>query len=231
MIRVLLVDDEPLALRQLESYVEKIPFLERVASCSSAEAARPFVAEADILYADIEMPDLSGMDFVRSLGDQAPLVVFTTAYSEYALEGFRVHAADYLLKPIRFQDFEASAVHLRDRILQGRPPAAEEVLTFRTEHRTVRVEASRIRYAESMSEYIRLWIDDREEPLVVLYRLRNLASELPADRFLQIHRAYLINLSRIRGISHGNVTLDNGKTLPIGDSYRPALKEYLSNKP
>lgn len=228
MIRVLLVDDEPLALRQLESYVEKIPFLERVASCSSAEAARPFVAEADILYADIEMPDLSGMDFVRSLGDQAPLVVFTTAYSGYALEGFRVHAADYLLKPIRFQDFEASAVHLRDRILQGRPPAAEEVLTFRTEHRTVRVEASRIRYAESMSEYLKIHLDGDEAPLVVLYSLKRLALQLPPDRFVRIHRSYLVNLSHVREYARGTVLLSGGPTLPVGDLYRAGLKAALA---
>ena len=107
MIRVVTIDDEPLALKQLALYIAKIPDMELVASCTSAAAARPFVGQADILFVDINMPDLTGMDFVRSL-EQAPLVVFTTAYSEYALEGFRVHAADYLLKPIGFQDFEAS---------------------------------------------------------------------------------------------------------------------------
>ena len=122
MIRVVTIDDEPLALRQLEMYIGKIPFLELVAACPSAAAARPYVERADILYVDINMPDLSGMDFVRSL-EHPPLVVFTTAYSEYALEGFKVHAADYLLKPFSFQEFEASAAHLRDRIEAARPRA------------------------------------------------------------------------------------------------------------
>ena len=227
MIRVLLVDDEPLALRQLERYVEKIPFLECVASCPSAAAARPYVAAADILYVDIEMPDFSGIDFVRSLGDQAPLVVFTTAYSEYALEGFRVHAADYLLKPIRFQDFEASASLLRDRILQGRPPV-EEVLSFRTEHRTVRVEVSRIRYVESMSEYLKIHLDGDAAPLVVLYSLKRLAEQLPRDRFLRIHRSYLVNLSQVREYARGTVLLSGGPTLPVGDLYRADLKAILA---
>ena len=115
MIRVVTIDDEPLALRQLEMYIGKIPFLELVAACPSAAAARPYVERADILYVDINMPDLSGMEFVRSL-EHPPLIIFTTAYSEYALEGFKVHAADYLLKPFSFQEFEESAVHLRERI-------------------------------------------------------------------------------------------------------------------
>ena len=128
MIRVVAIDDEPLALRQLGMYIGKIPFLELIAACSSAAAARPFVGLADILYVDINMPDLSGLDFVRSL-ENPPLVVFTTAYSEYALEGFKVHAADYLLKPFSFQEFEASALLLRDRIEAARPRPEPEALT------------------------------------------------------------------------------------------------------
>ena len=132
MIRVVTIDDEPLALRQLGMYIGKIPFLELVAACPSAAAARPFVEQADVLYVDINMPDLSGMEFVRSL-EHPPLVVFTTAYSEYALEGFKVHAADYLLKPFSFQEFEASAAHLRDRIEAARPRTAPEALTFKVD--------------------------------------------------------------------------------------------------
>ena len=232
MIRVLAIDDEPLALRQLEMYIAKVPFLKLVAPCGSAAAAKPHLESVDAVFLDINMPDISGMDFIKSL-PHPPAVVFTTAYSEYAVEGFRVNAVDYLLKPFSFNEFFASCNKLREHIemkaaLSERE--ADPILHFRVDYHTVNIDARKIVYVESMSEYIRLWIDDREEPLVVLYRLRNLASELPADRFLQIHRSYLINLSRIRGISHGNVTLDNGKTLPIGDSYRPALKEYLSNK-
>ena len=154
MIRVVTIDDEPLALRQLEIYIGKIPYLELVAACPSAAAARPYVEQADVLYVDINMPDLSGMDFVRSL-EHPPLVVFTTAYSEYALDSYKVHAADYLLKPFSFQEFEASAAHLRDRIEAARPrvEARPEILTFRADYKTVRVEPDRIRYVESMSEY------------------------------------------------------------------------------
>ena len=112
MIRVLAIDDEPLALRQLEMYIAKVPFLELVAACSSAAMAAPYVAKADALFLDINMPDLSGMDFIKSL-PHPPAVVFTTAYSEYAVEGFRVNAVDYLLKPFSFKEFETSCGKLR----------------------------------------------------------------------------------------------------------------------
>ena len=224
MIRVVAIDDEPLALRQLEMYIGKIPFLELVAACPSAAAARPYVERADILY-------VSGMDFVRSL-EHPPLVVFTTAYSEYALEGFKVHAADYLLKPFSFQEFEASAAHLRDRIEAARPRAESrpEALTFKLDYKTVRVDPARIRYVESMSEYLKIWLRDEPAPLVVLYSLKRLAEQLPEDRFLRIHRSYLVNLSDIREYSRTSVTLDGGPTLPVGDLYRPALAAVLSGK-
>lgn len=231
MIRVVAIDDEPLALRQLETYIRKIPFLRLVAACPSAAAARPFVERADILYVDINMPDLSGMDFVRSL-EHPPVIVFTTAYSEFALEGFKVHAADYLLKPFSFQEFEASALHLRDRIEAVRPQAKSgpEALTFKIDYKNVRVELPRIRYVESMSEYLKIWVRDEPAPLVVLYSLKRLAEQLPEDRFLRIHRSYLVNLSEIREYSRTSVTLDGGLTLPVGDLYRPALAAVLSGK-
>ena len=186
------------------------------------------MAAADVLYVDINMPDLSGMDFVRSL-ENPPLVVFTTAYSEYAMEGFRVHAADYLLKPFSFQEFEASALRLRDRVERVRPVISEpEALTFRMDYKTVRVDPSRIRYVESMSEYLKVWLRDEPAPLVVLYSLKRLAEQLPADRFLRIHRSYLVNLSDIREFSRTSVTLSGGPTLPVGDLYRAAVREVLS---
>ena len=231
MIRVVAIDEEPLALRQLEMYIRKIPFLRLVAACPSAAAARPFVEQADILYVDINMPDLSGMDFVRSL-EHPPFIVFTTAYSEFALEGFKVHAADYLLKPFSFQEFEASALHLRDRIEATRPQtkSGPEALTFKIDYKNVRVEISRIRYVESMSEYLKIRLRDEPAPLVVLYSLKRLAEQLPEDRFLRIHRSYLVNLSEIREYSRTSVTLDGGLTLPVGDLYRAALAAVLSRK-
>ena len=231
MIRVIAIDDEPLALRQLEMYMAKVPFLELVAACSSAAMAAPYVAKADALFLDINMPDISGMDFVRTLPDP-PLVVFTTAYSEYAVEGFRVNAVDYLLKPFSFKEFEASCEKLRKHLeMQAALEARESdpVLHFKADYRTLSIDVRKILYVESMSEYVKIFLVDAEAPVVVLYSLKNLIEQLPADRFMRIHRSYIIALGHIAEASRTSVRLDNGKTLPVGELYRPAFSAYLAS--
>ena len=238
-IRVLAVDDEPLALRQLEMYIGKVSFLELVAACRSALEARRVMDEADVdaLFLDINMPDISGMEFVRALQDP-PLIVFTTAYSEYAVEGFRVDAVDYLLKPFSLAEFIAAAGRVRQR-LEARPAAPapmdlqaqDDAVFFRADARTVRVRLSDIRYIESMSEYVKIYLDSQPDPLVVLYSLKRLVEELPADKFMRIHRSYIIALDRIREASASSVVLETpATTLPVGESYRPAFRKFLAEK-
>lgn len=231
MIRVIAIDDEPLALRQLEMYMAKVPFLELVAACSSAAMAQPYIAKADALFLDINMPDLSGMDFIKSL-PHPPAVVFTTAYSEYAVEGFRVNAVDYLLKPFSFKEFEASCEKLRKHLeMQAALEARESdpVLHFKADYRTLSIDVRKILYVESMSEYVKIFLVDAEAPVVVLYSLKNLIEQLPADRFMRIHRSYIIALGHIAEASRTSVRLDNGKTLPVGELYRPAFSAYLAS--
>ena len=230
MIRVIAIDDEPLALRQLEMYIRRVPFLALSAACSSAAAARPFLEQADAVFLDINMPDLSGMDFIKSLL-HPPAVVFTTAYSEYAVEGFRVNAVDYLLKPFSFNEFLASCEKLRDH-LEMKAALAERddpVLYFKTAYHTVRIDVRKIIYVESMNEYVKFFLSDADTPVVVLYSLKRLIDQLPAQRFMRIHRSYIISLEHIAEASHSSVRLTNGKTLPIGEMYRPAFTRYLEN--
>ena len=235
MIRALILDDEPLALRQLEAYIAKTPSLQLVAACHSASEARTTLAERDVdaLFADINMPDLSGLDFVRSL-PTPPLVVFTTAYSEYAVEGFRVNAVDYLLKPFSLSEFQASCRRLEERLAQqraaGRAAPEDDALFFKLDYKTVRIPYEDIRFVESMSEYIKIHLLSQPTPLVVLYSLRRIAEQLPAQRFLRIHRSYLINLSHLKETGRGTVVLDDASVLPVGDLYRPTLKEYLASR-
>ncbi|MBR5661836.1 MAG: response regulator transcription factor [Bacteroidales bacterium] len=231
MIRVIAIDDEPLALRQLEMYIAKIPFLELVAACSSAVVAEPYLAKADALFLDINMPDISGMDFIKSL-PHPPVVVFTTAYSEYAVEGFRVNAVDYLLKPFSFKEFEASCEKLRKHLemraaLDARE--ADPILHFKADYRTISVDVRKIVCVESMSEYVKIFLEDSEAPIIVLYSLKNLIEQLPVNRFMRIHRSYIIALGHISEASRTSVRLDNGKTLPVGELYRPRFGEYLAS--
>lgn len=230
MIRVIAIDDEPLALRQLEMYIGKVPFLELVAACSSAAAAKPCLELADALFLDINMPDLSGMDFIKSL-PHPPAVVFTTAYSEFAVEGFRVNAVDYLLKPFSFKEFEASCGKLREHLEMK--AALEEkdtdlFLHFKADYHSLSIDTRKIVYIESWSEYIKIHLSDAAAPVVVLYSLKKLVGQLPKGRFMRIHRSYIIALEHIAEASRSRIRLDTGTTLPVGDVYRSAFGEYLS---
>ena len=231
MIRVLAIDDEPLALRQLEMYIAKVPFLELVAACSSANQAKPYLEQAEAVFLDINMPDLSGMDFIKSL-PHPPAVVFTTAYSEFAVEGFRVNAVDYLLKRFSFKEFEASCRKLREQLEMKAALAGKEadaILHVKADYRTVSVDTRKIVYIESWSEYIKIHLVDEEVPVIALYSLKNLIDQLPKGRFMRIHRSYIIALGFVAEASRTRVRLRNGVTLPVGEQYRPAFGKYLDS--
>jgi two-component system LytT family response regulator len=168
MIRCLAIDDEPLALRQLAAYIGKIPFLELAGQCQSALEARKIMEDdmIDAIFVDINMPDLNGMDFVRSLA-APPIVVFTTAYSEYAVEGYKVNAVDYLLKPFGLDDFKRAANKVKKQYDLENAASVSQVdtddaLFFKTEHRVVRININDIRYIEGMSEYLKIYIDNQK---------------------------------------------------------------------
>ena len=231
MIRVIAIDDEPLALRQLEMYIAKVPFLELVAACSSANQAKPYLEQAEAVFLDINMPDLSGMDFIKSL-PHPPAVVFTTAYSEFAVEGFRVNAVDYLLKPFSFKEFETSCGKLREQLEMKAALAGKEadaILHVKADYRTVSVDTRKIVYIESWSEYIKIYLVDEEVPVIALYSLKNLIDQLPKGRFMRIHRSYIIALGFVAEASRTRVRLRNGVTLPVGEQYRPAFGAYLAS--
>lgn len=232
-IRAIAIDDEPLALRQIASYVEKTPFLELVASCHSAlEAAEVLASEPiDVMFVDINMPDLSGIDFVRSLA-QKPIVVFTTAYSQYAVDGFRVDALDYLLKPISYADFARSAEKVRSQyqLLNAAPTqCAENVIFVRSEYRMVPIHIQTILYIESRSEYVRIYVEG-SKPIMTLGSLKSYEERLAGSGFIRTHRTYLVNASKITSIERKNVMVDvdnQPQRVPIGESYEPNIREYV----
>ena len=243
MIRVLAIDDEPLALQQIVAYINKVPFLELADQCQSALEARKFLENdtVDAIFCDINMPDLNGMDFVKSLA-VPPLVVFTTAYSEYAVEGFRVNAVDYLLKPFGLQDFQRAANRIRDRLdnaprvvgssvadTPASPADTPDVLFLKTDYRIVKVNISDIRYIEGMSEYLKVWLDTDAKPIITLLSMKKMEERLPAN-FMRIHRSYIVNLNKIEEVNKNRVILDKDTYLPIGDLYKEAFQAYLDTK-
>ena len=236
MIRCLAIDDEPLALQQLVAYISKVPFLQLAAQCQSALEARQFLENdtVDAIFCDINMPDLNGMDFVKSLA-VPPLIVFTTAYSEYAVEGFKVNAVDYLLKPFGLQDFQRAANRLRERLGStssvDQPVVSEsdDTLFLKTDYRIVKVNIPDIRYVEGMSEYLKVWIEGEAKPIITLLSMKKIEERLPAS-FMRIHRSYIINLDKIQEVNKNRVIMDADTYLPIGDLYKDAFQAYLDTK-
>ena len=239
MIKVLAIDDEPLALQQLVSYIQKVPFLELTGQCQSALEAKDILNSqpVDAVFCDINMPDLNGMDFVKSLA-APPLVVFTTAYSEYAVEGFKVNAVDYLLKPFGLDDFRRAANRLKDR-LEAAPAAApaapavstddDDTIFIKTDYKVIKIAVSDIRYVEGMSEYLKIHLEGQPKPVVTLLSMKKMEEFLPPT-FMRIHRSYIINLKKILEVNKNRVILDADTYLPVGDNYKDAFNDYLNTK-
>jgi DNA-binding LytR/AlgR family response regulator len=240
MLKCIAIDDEPLALRQLKSYIEKIPYLELTATCNNALEAQQLLASqhVDLIFVDINMPDLSGVEFVRSLVDR-PMVIFTTAYSEYAVEGFKLDAVDYLLKPFSFADFSRSAgkanslYELRHNQRAGEPEATPEALPKDKEYISVKadykvslVKISNIVYLESEGEYVRMHLDDGTT-ITTLFRLKNMEAALPSDMFMRVHRSYIVNLRTIKAYVKGRIFLNDTEYVPIGENYKEAFQGYI----
>ncbi len=237
MIRCLAIDDEPLALQQLAAYIGKVPFLELAAQCQSALEARKFLEQdtVDAIFCDINMPDLNGMDFVKSL-QAAPMVVFTTAYAEYAVEGFKVNAVDYLLKPFGLQDFQRAANRIKERLdatsplpQQGGGGDESDTIFVKTEYRIVKVTIADIRYIEAMSEYLKIYLEGEPKPIITLLSMKKMEERLP-DHFMRIHRSYIVNLLKIQEVNKNRVIMDADTYLPIGDMYKDAFQSYLDTK-
>lgn len=239
MIRCLIIDDEPLAVAQLERYVERVPFLESVRSCSCAADAVEFLAteSVDAMFVDINMPDINGIQLVRSLSNP-PMVVFTTAYSEYAVEGFKVDAVDYLLKPISFEDFLKAANKLNElyslRELQHKgieQPAPDtscpDSIFVKSDYRILRVPIDSIKYIESMSEYVRIFVDGQAKPIVSLLSMKKVEDCLPSSYFMRVHRSYIVNLNKIQEVSKMRIVYDGDVYVPIGEMYKDNFFDYI----
>ena len=235
-ITCLAIDDEPLALRQLVGYIRKVPFLKLTAQCCSALEARSILEDVtvDAIFCDINMPDLGGMEFVKSLA-VPPLIVFTTAYSEYAVEGFRVNAVDYLLKPFGLQEFQRAANRLRERLATNSSESPTlfasqgDILFLKSDSRILKVSIPDIRYVEAMSEYLKVWIEGEPKPIITLLSMKKMEEYLPSC-FMRIHRSFIINLNKIREVNKNRVIMDADTCLPIGDLYKETFQEYIDTR-
>ena len=231
------IDDEPLAVKKISAYIEKTPFLELVAECRSAFEAMHVINEhkVQLIFIDINMPDLNGMEFVKSLTDK-PYIVFTTAYSEYAIEGFRVDAADYLLKPVTYSSFLKAANKVKTLVELTANPRIEVTnattshLFVKSGYKLIRIELNDVRYIESQHEYIRIHLAGGN-PVMTQMSMKALEEQLPADRFMRVHRSFIVNLSKILVVERNRIVFDGKVYIPVSDQYRVKFQAYLDGNP
>ncbi len=237
MITCIAVDDEPLALKQLVGFIKRTPFLQLSGEFLSANGASDFLENhsVDLIISDINMQDVNGMQFVKSL-DNPPLVIFSTAYEEYALEGFKVDAIDYLLKPYGYNDFLKAATKARQYIewreaavQAGNNSSDDDFIFVRADNQSIKVMFDSILYVEAMSEYIKIHFKE-EKPVMTFMSVKLMSESLPANNFMRIHRSYIIALDSIAMVRRGEVELTDGTVLPISASYKDDLQKFIDEK-
>lgn len=234
-IRALIIDDEPLAQNVIKQYALKLPDLTIVSTCNDAICAHKVLQaeEIDLLFLDINMPKLSGISFLKNLKN-APLVVFTTAYSEYALEGFELNAIDYLKKPFSFERFCKAYYRAEELLLlkhnsEQRQEATEfqsDFLFIKSNKKSVKVKFNEIQYIEGLGDYIKIHLVS--DKLVTNLSMKKILSLLPAKQFYRIHKSFIISLDKIK-LLEGNLVAINGTKLPIGNSFRREFMILINN--
>jgi len=232
-----IIDDEPLAVSLLESYVNKTPFLTLQGKYNSAVLALVDLNAdpVDLLFLDIQMPEISGMEFSRMLSSTHTRIIFTTAFEQYALDSYKVNALDYLLKPISYADFLQSAQKALQWIemFQNRQnPSVKsepESIFIKTERRLVQIDLNKILYIEGLKDYVKIYIEGQVNPVLSLMSMKAMEELLPAHRFIRVHRSFIVQPERIKVIERSRIIF--GKTyIPISDNYKDKFNEFLSRR-
>lgn len=233
-IKCIIVEDEPLAINLLETYIEKIPYLSLIGTFTNPILALNFLKEneVDLLFCDIQMPEITGLTLLKII-NQKPFVILTTAYSEYALEGFENDVVDYLLKPITFDRFLKAVEKVSNRQLENRSrnlnkSKNEDDYIFVKDGTTlIKVFYKDILYIEGLKDYVSIVTENKK--IVSLYNLKMLETQLPSDQFFRIHNSYIISINALYSIEKDKVTIGN-KSIPISDTYRKSFKSFVDEK-
>jgi DNA-binding LytR/AlgR family response regulator len=232
MITVIAIDDEPLALQLLVDYIQKTPDLMLAGQFENPLEAAQYISKnhIDIVFTDIQMPGLTGIEFTRSMVN-GPVVIFTTAYDKYAIEGFKLDIADYLLKPFTYGEFLTS-VHKAERMIRSISNPADEVLSnneflfLKSDYKIKRINYENIIYIEGLKEYVKVYTIHSDNPILSLSSLKILEKKLPADKFMRVHRSYIVNLEKIDTIERSRIVFGK-KYIPVGDQYKEKFQRFL----
>ena len=230
-LKCAIVDDEPLALNLMESYVNKTPFLTLEGKYSSAVQAMKELPDkqVDLLFLDIQMPELSGLEFSKMI-PPTTRIIFTTAFEQYAIDGYKVNALDYLLKPISYVDFlQAANKAVQWFELAQQPKEELQSIFVKSDYKLVQIELKKILYIEGLKDYIKIYEEDAAKPILSLMSMKAMDDLLPSTRFMRVHRSYIVQKDKIRVIDRGRIVF--GKNyIPISDSYKQVFQEFLDKR-
>jgi len=235
-INCIIVDDEPLALALVESYVNKTPFLALKGKCLSAFEAMQLVnsEKIDLIFLDIQMPDMTGLDFGRSLSPNTK-IIFTTAFKDYAFEGFKVDAIDYLLKPFNYTEFLKSANKAAERLGahahedKKEPAYSHNFIFVKSEYRQLKINLDEVYYFEGLKDYIKIWLTSQSKPVLTLMSLKTLEQELPEDRFMRVHRSFIVALDKISVVERSQIIINNER-ITVAEQYKEKFHAFIEKK-
>jgi DNA-binding LytR/AlgR family response regulator len=234
MMTCLAVDDEPLALDLLEDNIKKIPFLKLLKKCSNALEANEFLQTqpVDLVFLDIQMPGLTGIQFLQGLSKTPPLVIFITAYEQYALEGYSLDVVDYLLKPVSFERFLKAVNKANDKFTSRAPAVAAPAATYmfvNSEYNLVRIDFADLAYIEGLKDYVKIFLLSATRPVITRMSMKSLEEILPADQFVRVHKSFIVSISKITSIRKGRIALLK-EQIPISEHYRENLYRFIDPK-
>lgn len=246
-----IIDDEPLAVKLLESYVEKTPQLQLKGAYNSAVAALDaiMVEDVDLIFCDIQMPDLNGLQFAEIIKARPSRVIFTTAFSEYAIEGWKANALHYLLKPITYSDFMAAVAKAQewfdmadtqhatdypsaidneeDNEVTDQHAIASDSMFVKADYKLVRIHFDQILYVEGLKDYVKIYLDGERRPVLSLTSMRAVEAALPKDKFQRTHRSFIVNLTKVNVLERGQIVFGD-KHIPVSDSYKDIVQNYFA---
>ncbi len=239
-MKCIIIDDEPLAQQILEDYIQHIPFLKLEKKCGSVFEALEILQKTsiDLIFLDIQLPNVTGVEFISSL-DTKPMFIFTTAYSEYALEAFDLNAVDYLLKPIPFKRFlraanKAYQMHSttrktkREEMGDGGEPE-QDFIMVKSDYKSVKIQLNHILYIEGLKDYVKIYIQNEEKPIITLNSLKKMADSLPSSHFLRVHKSFIINTNKIKSVTKNRIIIHD-RWIPVGDNYKSDFQSSVINR-
>ena len=233
-LRCCIIDDEPLAQELIKSYVDQTPFLELVNTFPSASTAVKTIIEdkIDLVFLDIQMSELNGIEFARVIPPTCK-IIFITAFEQYALEAFKANALDYLLKPVNYSEFLASANKALRwfEMVEGTKPggADSDYIIVKSEYKLIQIAISNILYIEGLKDYVKIYLEDSNTSIMSLMSLKTLEASLPQDRFMRVHRSFIVQTSKIKVIERNRIVFGK-QYIPISDTYKDAFNDYVGRR-